>query len=220
MSVNPAAGYSFGRIITPRVVAALRNYFNCSTIAGVRLFMTHFQSSVHVQGDLEDSGGAGTAGSHWEKRLFMNEFVRDCRDYDGYKACKSCSVSQSHVKMTGTENNFPVRSEITLALFHDSGWYTVNYTNADQFLWGRGQGCDFYEGDCGQWTRTTTMKGLCSKANDPTYASLKCGLLTFQCDLHFRSPRVWDLQYHQQHQPGTSGSFQVHTHFVFFSCLQ
>jgi len=27
---------------------------------------------------------------------------------------------------------------ITLAVFEDSGWYRVNYTYADNFVWGQG----------------------------------------------------------------------------------
>ncbi|XP_067680772.1 ciliated left-right organizer metallopeptidase-like isoform X2 [Haliotis asinina] len=32
---------------------------------------------------------------------------------------------------------------ITLALFEDSGWYKVDYSQADVYLWGRGAGCSF-----------------------------------------------------------------------------
>lgn len=32
---------------------------------------------------------------------------------------------------------------ITLAVFEDSGWYRVNYSATDKFLWGKGEGCSF-----------------------------------------------------------------------------
>ncbi|KAH9492717.1 Leishmanolysin-like peptidase 2 [Bulinus truncatus] len=32
---------------------------------------------------------------------------------------------------------------ITLAVFEDSGWYQVNYSEADKFIWGKGEGCSF-----------------------------------------------------------------------------
>ena len=81
-------------------------------------------------GELEDDGGGGTAGSHWEKRVFMNEV------------------------MTGSVNaNWPaVVSPITLALFEDSGWYTVDYDMADRLHWGAGEGCSFASEYCSTWS--------------------------------------------------------------------
>ncbi|CAH1791749.1 unnamed protein product [Owenia fusiformis] len=32
---------------------------------------------------------------------------------------------------------------LTLAVFEDSGWYTVNYGMADPYTWGKGEGCTF-----------------------------------------------------------------------------
>ncbi|XP_064602969.1 ciliated left-right organizer metallopeptidase-like isoform X2 [Liolophura sinensis] len=32
---------------------------------------------------------------------------------------------------------------ITLALFEDTGWYKVDYSQADNFTWGKGEGCEF-----------------------------------------------------------------------------
>ena len=34
-------------------------------------------------------------------------------------------------------------SRITLALLQDTGWYEVNFDNAEQLKWGRLQGCEF-----------------------------------------------------------------------------
>ena len=31
----------------------------------------------------------------------------------------------------------------TLAVLQDTGWYSVNLSNADPYLWGKGKGCDF-----------------------------------------------------------------------------
>lgn len=101
-------------INSPRVVAWARNHFGCSTIQGV---------------ELENQGGSGTAGSHWEKRVVFNEY------------------------MSGTASRNPVFSELTLALLEDSGWYRVNYTQAGQLLWGHGMGCDFTNRGCNNWPR-------------------------------------------------------------------
>ncbi|XP_039281797.1 leishmanolysin-like peptidase isoform X2 [Nilaparvata lugens] len=45
-------------MVTPRVVAEVRQHFNCSTLEGA---------------ELEDQGEEGTALTHWEKRVFENE---------------------------------------------------------------------------------------------------------------------------------------------------
>jgi hypothetical protein len=84
-----ARGKNVTQIVTPSVVKAVREHFGCSTLNGA---------------ELEDGGGAGTAGSHWEKLLFGPEF------------------------MTGVTSGAEINpySAITFALFQDSGWYQVN----------------------------------------------------------------------------------------------
>jgi hypothetical protein len=42
------------KLVTPQVVNFTRAHYNCSTMYGA---------------ELEDAGGAGTAGSHWEARV-------------------------------------------------------------------------------------------------------------------------------------------------------
>jgi len=71
-------------IVTPKVVATARKHFNCDKIEGV---------------ELENQGGDGTAGSHWDARVMLGDFM---------------------IGETYPEN---ILSEITLALFEDSGWY-------------------------------------------------------------------------------------------------
>lgn len=65
-------------IKSPNVVDFVKRHFGCSTMQGA---------------ELEDDGGDGTALSHWEKRIFMNEY------------------------MTGSAVTNPVFSELTLAFF-------------------------------------------------------------------------------------------------------
>eukprot|EP00698_Gefionella_okellyi_P020426 TRINITY_DN63_c0_g1_i1.p1 TRINITY_DN63_c0_g1~~TRINITY_DN63_c0_g1_i1.p1 ORF type:complete len:1327 (-),score=282.99 TRINITY_DN63_c0_g1_i1:132-4112(-) len=96
-------------MITPNVQARARTHFGCASLEG---------------GEIESAGGSGTAGSHWKKRVFNNEF------------------------MTGSISQGPVKSDITLAFFQDSGWYDVNYTAADSFEWGANKGCNFVKGVC------------------------------------------------------------------------
>eukprot|EP00965_Chrysotila_dentata_P049938 1654861-Pleurochrysis_carterae.AAC.2 len=79
---------------------------------------------------LEDGGGVGTGGSHWEMRLFRDEYMTG-----------SASVGKRVV------------SALTLALFADSGWYAVDAARAEPMLWGAGAGCDFVSRPCSQWTQ-------------------------------------------------------------------
>jgi leishmanolysin-like peptidase len=97
------------RIITPKVVAAARKHFNCDSLTGV---------------DLEDQGGVGTAGAHWDSRIMLGDYM---------------------IGMSYDENVF---SDITLALFEDSGWYEVNYYTGGLFRFGKGEGCGFLEEKC------------------------------------------------------------------------
>ena len=58
--------------------------------------------------EIENQGGTGTAGSHWEKRVFMNDFM------SGVKA----GLSSAYTPMT-------------FALLEDTGWYYANWASAN-----------------------------------------------------------------------------------------
>jgi hypothetical protein len=68
---------------------------------------------------LEYNGGPGTVGAHWSKRYVNTDY------------------------MIGDSYGENLISELTLAMFEDSGWYKADYSLANLFLWGKGQGCDF-----------------------------------------------------------------------------
>ena len=68
---------------------------------------------------LENDGGTGTAGSHWERTILGQEI------------------------MTGQEQWEAVFSKITFALLKDSGWYQIDYEDADRLDFGSGKGCAF-----------------------------------------------------------------------------
>lgn len=120
-------GHTVHKIITEEVVAKAKEQFNCP------------DWGLSAGGEVEDGGAAGTTGSHWEKRVYMNEY------------------------MTGTLNaNLPaVYSAMTLALFQDSGWYIVDYNVAEQLAWGNGEGCAFAQDYCKTWPTTY----FCSQTN-------------------------------------------------------
>eukprot|EP01132_Coremiostelium_polycephalum_P001922 gene1922-2357_t len=100
------------KIVSPKVVEWVRNHFGCNELDGA---------------ELEDQGGLGTYLSHWEKRIFNNEY------------------------MTGTASYHPVFSGLTLSLFEDLGFYAVNYTFAKTLIWGKGLGCGFVNNSCSKW---------------------------------------------------------------------
>ena len=106
------AGKPIQKIMASAVAAKVKEQFDCS-------------SWDEAGGELEDSGGSGTAGSHWEKRIFFDEI------------------------MTGTKTGGSPISAVTLALFEATGWYEVDYSLAEENPWGRGEGCDFARRTCG-----------------------------------------------------------------------
>eukprot|EP01062_Namystynia_karyoxenos_P023530 TRINITY_DN190_c0_g1_i1.p1 TRINITY_DN190_c0_g1~~TRINITY_DN190_c0_g1_i1.p1 ORF type:complete len:1502 (+),score=339.14 TRINITY_DN190_c0_g1_i1:91-4506(+) len=73
---------------------------------------------------LESQGAAGTAGSHWDKQVMGSEL------------------------MTGvlTPGQKEALSAATLAVFEDIGFYSVDYSKADDFAWGKDRGCAFANG--------------------------------------------------------------------------
>jgi hypothetical protein len=63
--------------------------------------------------------------------------------------------------MTATWLTRPVISEITLALFEDSGWYKVNYNYAGVLNWGEGMGCEFITDSCQKAAMTIGSHSFC-----------------------------------------------------------
>jgi len=91
------------------LTSKLRTHYGCATLPGA--FM-------------EDDGGAGTEGSHFERRHFV------------YETMTSGVIHGRRI------------SEFSLAVLEGSGWYMPNYTYAEPFYFGQGQGCNFLYADC------------------------------------------------------------------------
>ncbi|KAI5056639.1 hypothetical protein GOP47_0028826 [Adiantum capillus-veneris] len=107
-------GRAVSRVVLPRVMMHARRHYAA-------------YSKDFIGMELEDGGGRGTAGSHWEKRLLMNEI------------------------MTGSVDTRSVVSPMTLALLEDSGWYRANMSMAEQLDWGKNQGVEFVTDPCNLW---------------------------------------------------------------------
>jgi leishmanolysin len=73
--------------------------------------------------EVEDQGTAGTPGSHWERRNLRDDLMAGI-------------ITTGRVSRT------------TLAVFQDSGLYSVNFANAESMTWGLGTGCDFLTQKC------------------------------------------------------------------------
>ena len=59
-SAFPSTNSVFTGVATPRVLSWARNYFACSSLPAM---------------PLENDGGAGTAGSHWEQTAVYDEYM-------------------------------------------------------------------------------------------------------------------------------------------------
>ena len=97
-------------INSPKVINVAKKYFNCQNIKGV---------------ELENSGGEGTAGSHWEARILLGDYMNG---------------------VIYTEEQ--VISEFTLALLEDTGCYKANYYTGGLMRYGKNKGCDFLYEKC------------------------------------------------------------------------
>jgi len=95
------------------LTSKLRAHFGCSTLPGAFL---------------EDDGGAGTEGSHFERRHFI------------YDTMTSGVIHGRRI------------TEFDLAVLEGSGWYMPNYTYAEPFYFGKGQGCNFLYKSCSSST--------------------------------------------------------------------
>lgn len=132
---------------------------------------------------LEYNGGQGTAGAHWSKK-YMNT------DY-----------------MIGDSYGENLVSDMTLALFEDSGWYKVNENMANLFVWGKNEGIDFFTKDCIN-RNSTAPNGFssnfpnefCDAKNQPVCSTSfifrgVCSIKSFRSELplyqrHFSDPRL------------------------------
>ena len=95
---------------------------------------------------LEDQGGEGSVGSHWESRYMLGDYM----------------ISTA----------FPdyAISDITLALFEDSGFYKVNYYSGGLFKFGENKGCDFLTEDC-IVDEKATFDEFCDVKDEPKCSS-------------------------------------------------
>eukprot|EP00927_Polykrikos_kofoidii_P054229 TRINITY_DN48684_c0_g1_i1.p1 TRINITY_DN48684_c0_g1~~TRINITY_DN48684_c0_g1_i1.p1 ORF type:complete len:1468 (-),score=220.05 TRINITY_DN48684_c0_g1_i1:16-3876(-) len=113
-------------MVLPRVLDEARRHFGCPTLDKI---------------PLEESGGDGTAFSHFDQRVFFTDVMAP--------------------QLTG----FPRVSTVTLAVLEDSGWYKVDFALAGDFSFGKGAGCDFVLGSCVKDGETAFQETFCTSQN-------------------------------------------------------
>ena len=118
-------------IISKNVVAKAKEHFGCNSMEGV---------------PLENQGGSGTMGSHWESRYMLGDY------------------------MVSTDFPDSAISDITLALFEDSGFYKVNYYSGGLFKFGKNKGCDFFDTKC-IVNGKATFDEFCNVKDEPKCSS-------------------------------------------------
>ena len=115
-------------IKSPTVLEKAKLHFRCDSITGI---------------PLENYGGIGSAGSHWESRYLLGDY------------------------MIATDYPEIVISDISLAVFEDSGFYKVNYYTGGLFRFGKGEGCNFFNKKCIINGGTLFANEFCIKTQEP-----------------------------------------------------
>lgn len=175
-TMDERLGRTVTRVVLPRVIMHSRYHYGA--------FSDNFTGL-----ELEDGGGRGTSGSHWEKRLLMNEI------------------------MTGSVDTRSVVSAMTLALLEDSGWYKANYSMADRLDWGRNQGTEFVTLPCNLWKgayhcNNTQLSGCTYNREAEGY----CPIVSYNVDL----PQ-WARYFPHANKGGQSSLADYCTYFVAYS---
>ena len=92
-------------IRSANAVQKARDHFGCGSLKRI---------------PLEDQGGRGSVGSHWESRYMLGDY------------------------MISTDYPDTAISDITLGLFEDTGFYQVKDYSGGLFKFGKNKGCEFY----------------------------------------------------------------------------
>jgi leishmanolysin len=129
---------AFNAITMPEVVNFARTYFNCPSISAL---------------PLENNGGDGSAGSHWEKLFLPQEY------------------------MNPTVENPGVLSDFTMTFLKATGWYQVDANAAQRYDWGHNAGCGIFnicpKGGLGYCTAAQNGQSVCSSE----WTSKVCSIL-------------------------------------------
>lgn len=108
-----------GSLIPPNNVFLDGNYYGANRkIMVLQELLTFARTYFNEPGltgvPIEDGGGSGSAGAHWEKGLLPNEFMNPSVELPG------------------------ILSQFSFKLLEATGWYTVDYDYVQDYTWGKG----------------------------------------------------------------------------------
>ena len=132
------------------ILEQIRNHFNCPTATGA---------------PLENGGGSGSVGGHFEKLVFADDTMVPDDTLDART------------------------SKMTLAVAKDSGWYEVDLGMGEHYTWAKGEGCSVFESTCDH----VNVSEFCSKSghygcsDDHMYKTLcQTGLFIGNCPINLQ----------------------------------
>ena len=102
----------------------------------------HFNCKSLTGVPLENQGAKGSVGSHWEARYMLGDY------------------------MISTDYIDNVISDITFAIFEDSGLYQVEYYSGGLFKFGKNKGCKFFTEKCIVNGGTSFRDEFCTNYNN------------------------------------------------------
>ncbi|XP_039032954.1 LOW QUALITY PROTEIN: leishmanolysin-like peptidase [Hibiscus syriacus] len=162
--------------------------------------------------ELEDGGGRGTSGSHWEKRLLTTEIMTGSVDTRSVVSKMTLALLEDS---GWYQSNYSMADSLDWGrnLLEDSGWYQSNYSMADSLDWGRNQGTDFVTSPCNLWKgayrcNTTNFSGCTYNREAEGY----CPIVTYSGEL----PK-WAQYFPQANKGGQSSLADYCTYFVAYS---
>ena len=143
----------------PNLLQTARQHFGCNQINSI---------------PLEDDGGDGSKGGHFERIVFGDE--------------------------TMVSEDVPIAkfSKMTLALLKDSGWYEIDLGMGDHYTWGKGEGCAMFQNSC----TYGKVEEKCSQNNnfgcDKTFKyKMKCKRTTFTGSCNIKTKGETCLKAHK-----------------------
>ena len=155
-------------ISSTNVLKKARRHFGCNTIKGIELENQDYDYNKQKNNENNDNF-YDKFGNHWDARTMLTDY------------------------MTSIKYDEVVISEITLALFEDSGWYKVNYYTGGLFRYGKNQGCDFLNSYCVYGDISKHGNDFCIKEGTTmctpgrTHRGM-CGIMTYptELDIYYR----------------------------------
>ena len=150
-------GYHYLR--GPNLLNTVRSHFNCPSLNGV---------------PLEDDGGEGSKGGHFERIVFGDE------------------------TMVSEDVSIAKFSKITLALMKDSGWYDIDVNAGDHYTWGKGEGCEMFKRTCSAANVDETCDSNNNFGCDKTFKyKMYCRKTTFTSSCNIKTKGETCLKSHK-----------------------